>query len=90
MLPADVQAVIRKPEKERTAAEQKIADDYFPVLRIDSGQDPGDHARGRSEDNTRSCSGSSTRRAAAGAVGAAGLLDRGSRSEEGAARRATS
>ena len=36
MLPADVQAVIRKPEKDRTAAEQKIADDYFPVLRIDA------------------------------------------------------
>src|SRR5713226_2539905 len=35
MLPADVQAIIRKPEKERTVAEQKIADDYFPVLRID-------------------------------------------------------
>ena len=36
MLPADVQAIIRKPEKERTVAEQKIADDYFPVLRIDN------------------------------------------------------
>ena len=36
MLPADVQAIIRKPEKERTVAEQKIADDYFPVLRIDA------------------------------------------------------
>ena len=35
MLPADVQAIINKPEKQRTAAEQKIADDYFPVLRID-------------------------------------------------------
>jgi hypothetical protein len=35
MLPPDVQAVIRKPEKERTNAEQKIADDYYPVLRID-------------------------------------------------------
>ncbi len=38
MLPDDVQAVIRKPEKERTAGEQKIADDYFPVLRIDAGK----------------------------------------------------
>ncbi len=38
MLPADVQPVIRKPEKDRTAAEQKIADDYFPVLRIDTGK----------------------------------------------------
>jgi hypothetical protein len=36
MLPSDVQAVVRKPEKERTAAEQKIADDYFPILRIDA------------------------------------------------------
>lgn len=35
MLPPDVQAVIRKPETERTVAEQKIADDYFPILRID-------------------------------------------------------
>ena len=34
-LPAEVQAVILKPEKERTVAEQKIADDYFPILRID-------------------------------------------------------
>lgn len=36
MLPADVQLVIRKDEKLRTAAEKKIADDYFPVLRIDN------------------------------------------------------
>ncbi len=36
MLPADVQAVINKLEKQRTPAEQKIADDYFPVLRIDT------------------------------------------------------
>ena len=35
MLPADVQAIILKPEQERSAAEQKIADDYFPILRID-------------------------------------------------------
>jgi hypothetical protein len=35
LLPEDVQAAIRKPEKERTAREQKIADDYYPVLRID-------------------------------------------------------
>lgn len=35
MLPADVQAVIRKSEKDRTVDEQKIADDYFPILRID-------------------------------------------------------
>jgi hypothetical protein len=35
MLPPDVQLVIRKPEKDRTAAEQKIADDYYPILRID-------------------------------------------------------
>lgn len=35
MLPADVQAIILKPEKERTVQEQKIADDYYPILRID-------------------------------------------------------
>ncbi len=35
MLPADIQVVINKPEKQRTPAEQKIADDYFPVLRLD-------------------------------------------------------
>jgi len=37
MLPPDVQAIIRKPEKQRTLQEQKIADDYYPVLRIDAG-----------------------------------------------------
>jgi hypothetical protein len=36
MLPADVRAIILKLEKDRTVAEQKIADDYFPVLRIDA------------------------------------------------------
>ena len=36
MLPEDVRPVILKPEKQRTPAEQKIADDYFPVLRIDA------------------------------------------------------
>lgn len=35
MTPPDVQAIIRKPEKDRTVQEQKIADDYFPILRID-------------------------------------------------------
>lgn len=35
MLPPDIQAIIRKPERKRTVAEQKIADDYFPILRID-------------------------------------------------------
>ena len=35
LLPDDVQAAIRKPENERSAREQKIADDYYPVLRID-------------------------------------------------------
>jgi hypothetical protein len=35
ILPADVQAAIRKPEAQRTAVEQKIYDDYYPVLRID-------------------------------------------------------
>jgi hypothetical protein len=36
MLPPDVQAVVRKPEKDRSAAEQRIADDYYPILRIDA------------------------------------------------------
>ena len=36
MLPDDVRAAVLKPERQRTAAEQKIADDYFPVLRIDA------------------------------------------------------
>jgi len=35
MLPPEVQKVIRKPEKVRSVEEQKIADDYFPILRID-------------------------------------------------------
>lgn len=38
LLPAEVQAAIRKPEKERDSQEQKVADDYFPVLRIDPGK----------------------------------------------------
>ena len=35
MLTPEVQDIIRKPMAERSVAEQKIADDYFPVLRID-------------------------------------------------------
>jgi hypothetical protein len=35
MLPPEIQVVINKPEKNRAPAEQKIADDYYPVLRID-------------------------------------------------------
>jgi hypothetical protein len=35
LLTPEIQAVIRKPERKRTPAEQKIADDYSPVLRID-------------------------------------------------------
>ncbi len=35
LLTPDVQAIVRKPEKDRTAAEQKTFDDYYPVLRID-------------------------------------------------------
>jgi hypothetical protein len=34
MTPPEVQAVLHKPEKERTPAEQKIADDYYPVVAI--------------------------------------------------------
>ncbi len=36
MLPPDVQVIINKQEKLRTPAEQKIADNYYPVLRIDN------------------------------------------------------
>ena len=36
MLPPDVRSIILKPERERSVAEQKVADDYFPVLRIDT------------------------------------------------------
>lgn len=36
MLPPEAQAVIRKPEKERSVAEQKLADDYYPIVRIDA------------------------------------------------------
>ncbi len=36
MLPPDARAVILKAERERSVAEQKIADDYFPILRIDA------------------------------------------------------
>jgi hypothetical protein len=35
LLTPDVQAVVRKNEKQRTPAEQKIFDDYYPVLRVD-------------------------------------------------------
>jgi hypothetical protein len=38
MLPPEVRAVILKPESKRTIEEQKIADDYFPILRIDGGK----------------------------------------------------
>ena len=36
MLPPEAQAVVLKPEKERTVAEQKLADDYYPIVRLDS------------------------------------------------------
>src|SRR5207247_8671066 len=35
MFPKEAQAAIRKPEKERTAQEQKTYDDYYPILRVD-------------------------------------------------------
>jgi hypothetical protein len=35
LLTPEVQAIVRKSERLRTAEEQKIYDDYFPVLRID-------------------------------------------------------
>lgn len=35
MLPADAQAAVRKPEKQRTLEEQKLVDDYTVPLRVD-------------------------------------------------------
>jgi hypothetical protein len=35
LLTPEIQAVVRRPEKQRTAAEQKSFDDYYPVLRVD-------------------------------------------------------
>jgi hypothetical protein len=35
LLTPEVQTAIRKPERDRTPEEQKIFDDYYPVLRID-------------------------------------------------------
>jgi hypothetical protein len=35
LLTAEVQAIVRKPERDRTPEEQKVFDDYYPVLRID-------------------------------------------------------
>jgi hypothetical protein len=35
LLTPEVQAVIRKQERDRTPEEQKVFDDYYPVLRID-------------------------------------------------------
>jgi hypothetical protein len=41
MLTPDVKEIIEKPEKDRTPAQQKIADDYFPILRIDPSKIKG-------------------------------------------------
>ncbi len=38
MLTEGIQEIIRKPDSERSPEERKIADDYFPVLRIDVGK----------------------------------------------------
>lgn len=38
LLTPDVQAIVRKAERDRTPAEQKIFDDYFPVIRVDSSK----------------------------------------------------
>lgn len=38
MLPEDVRTIILKSERQRNASEQKIADDYFPILRIDTSK----------------------------------------------------
>ena len=54
MLPDDVRPVILKAEKDRTRQEQQIADNYYPILRIDADKflpllSP------RSASNTRNC-----------------------------------
>ncbi len=46
LLTPEVQAMIRKPERDRTPEEQKIFDDYYPVLRIDPRQDQRGDAEG--------------------------------------------
>jgi Protein of unknown function (DUF1549)/Protein of unknown function (DUF1553) len=38
LLTPEVQAIVRKPERQRTDVEQKTFDDYFPVLRIDASK----------------------------------------------------
>lgn len=38
LLTPDVQAIVRKAERDRTPEEQKIYDDYFPVIRIDNSK----------------------------------------------------
>lgn len=38
MLPPEARAVLLKPEKQRTVEEQKLADDYYPIVRIDQGK----------------------------------------------------
>jgi hypothetical protein len=38
LLPPEARAAVQKPEETRTAQEQKLADDYFPVLRIDAAK----------------------------------------------------
>lgn len=35
MMPPEVQSAIRKPEGKRSATEQKVYEDYYPILRID-------------------------------------------------------
>ena len=34
MLPPEVQPIMLKPEKQRTVEEQKIADDYYPIIKV--------------------------------------------------------
>ncbi len=36
LLTPEVQSTVRKPERDRTPEEQKVFDDYYPVLRIDA------------------------------------------------------
>ncbi|MDB6174407.1 MAG: hypothetical protein JWL59_3718 [Chthoniobacteraceae bacterium] len=56
MLPLEAQVIIRKPERQRTVEEQKIADDYFPILRIDGdklGEGMPEEARGKYQELQR-------------------------------------
>ena len=81
-LPADVRAVILKPQKQRTPEEEKIADDYFPILRIDVSKIMAimpEAERERYRDLVKELQAVAGRQVGRGP---AGVLDRGGRSQE--------